>query len=338
MKLNKRIVCMSAAPFVLGGLVILASKWNTREQNEVGKSSSSVLTTTEGRNTSSLTVAGAKEQADCPESRGEKADACDAKLEATEIGMTDVSQTNQAISAQGVRAAITERLALAKTPEEMADYAAKIAESGPKEAILVLFSAIEAATGADREILARSLQFLNSPELGDELLSFLIRNVDDPVLAEQAQNALARVLAPEDLDKLSQALPSSADQQRLRSCLLDTLSKINNPAAVGSLAELGARSKDVDVKTAVTSALGAIGTPEAVASLVSIIEQSGHADLNSSPARALMSAANKDSSLLLQDEFMGSTNSLVKYAAAYALTSLRNQSLSASEATPADQP
>jgi hypothetical protein len=326
MKLNKTIVCVAVALVVLGGLVILVFNWNTRELNREGACPSSLLNATIGSNSPSRTVAGTKEQAAVLEVKEVPAVPCDANAEATVIGAAGASQANQPIAAQGANSAAAYRLAATKTPEELADCAAKIAESGKKDDILALFSAIEAAAGGDREILERSLQFLSSPELSDELLSFLIRNVDDPVLMEQARDALSRVLAPEDIDKLSQALPSSDDRQHLRSCLLDALSKINNPATVDALGVLWERSKDVDVKSAVTSALGVIGTPEAVASLVSLIEKSGQEDLNSFPVRALMSAASKDSRLLLQDEFMGSTNSAVKYATAYALTSLNNLS------------
>ncbi len=226
---------------------------------------------------------------------------------------------------QAPSSAILSRLVAAETHEELGEVAAAIAASGTRDDILVLFTAIETANQEDRDTLARSLQAISSHDIGPDLLDFLIRNIDDPMVAAQARDALARIIAPEDIAFVSQAVPSDSEQAVLRSFLLQTLAQISNPVTVDALAHLCAQSKDPGIFMAVSSALGSIGTPEAVASLVILIEDGAVGDLNDPLAQALMSAANKDSRLLLQDQFLTTTNPVVQYATAFALASMSNQ-------------
>jgi HEAT repeat protein len=217
---------------------------------------------------------------------------------------------------------IAAKLAAAATQEERAEYAAVIAASGQRPDILGLFSAIEVATGDDRETLARSLQALNNPEIASDLLSFLIRNVDDPVVADQARDALARIIAPEDISQINQTLPVTPEKELVRSYLLDALSRITNPDSVNGLVQLCERSKDAGVYSSAATALGEIGTPEAVSSMITLIEDTATKDVNHPFSKALMSVTNKDARPLMEEEFIETTNPVVLYAMAYALGAL----------------
>jgi hypothetical protein len=221
---------------------------------------------------------------------------------------------------------IKEKLDESETHEEMAEKAVKIAQSGVRSDILALFAAIEeAADEEDRDTLARSLQALDVPEVGPDLVDFLIRNVDDPIIAEEARNALARVIGPEDIGQIVQVIPSDPEQELTRFYLLSALSQINNPASVEALTALCELTKDQDVQTAASTALGAIGTPEAVSSLVTLIEEFEVEDLADPLAQALVSSANKDSLEWLEEISLASPNPVVLDAAAAALASLNEQ-------------
>jgi HEAT repeat protein len=221
----------------------------------------------------------------------------------------------------------------AETLEEMAEKAVKIVQSGVKSDILALFAAIEdAADEEDRDTLARSLQGLETPEVGPDLVDFLLRNVDDPIIAEEARNALARIIAPEDIGQIVQVIPSDPEQEAARFYLLSALSQINNPASVEALTALCETTKDQDVQTAASSALSAIGTPEAVSSLISLVEGLEVEDASDPLAQALMSSANKDSRELLEQESLTTVNPVVQDAAAAALASLNEQSMAEAEA------
>ena len=228
------------------------------------------------------------------------------------------------------------RLEAMETPGEMNDAAGEIVGSGRRADILELFAAIEFSKGDKRDILARNLQLLNSQEMGPDLLDFLIRNADDPVVADQARDALARIIAPEDISRITQSMPSESDQPDVRSHLAGVLARIGNPDAVDELTRLCEFSKDSVVHSSVATALGAIGTPEAVGSLMLLIDDLGIVDIHDPIAQALMSAANKDSRGLLQGEFLTATNPVIRYATAYALGTLSNQALGTSSPLPAN--
>lgn len=253
-------------------------------------------------------------------------------------GRFPMNESAPSLSERAPSSSIPLRLASAKTHEEMGEIAATIAASGARDDILALFAAIETAEVEDRDTLARSLQALSGHDMGADLLNFLIRNASDPTLADQARDALARIIAPEDIALISQAVPSDPEQSALRSYLVQALAQVRNPASVEALVNLCAQSKDQDVVNAASSALGSIGTEEAVMSLVSLIEDAGIQDLNDPLAQALMSAANKDSRVLLQEEFLNTTNPVIQYATAYALTSLANQGSEDRSGTASEQP
>lgn len=211
--------------------------------------------------------------------------------------------------------------------EYLAEYAVRVAAEGKRHEILELFTAIENASPEYQDILARGLQALHASDIGPDLLAFLVRNAENNVVAVQARDALARTVAPEYIEQVSQAVPSAPEQEILRAYLIQALSQISNPAAVDSLMDLCALSKDPDISAAGARALGSIGTPEAVTSLVVLIQDRGLEDLNDPLSQALMSAANKDSRMLLQDEFLHATNPVVRYATAYALAAQSIQTM-----------
>jgi HEAT repeat protein len=184
---------------------------------------------------------------------------------------------------------------------------------------------IEDAAPAERDILARGLQALNSPGIVPDLILFLKRNANDGAVAVQVRDALARVVAPEDIMRIGEAVPSSPEEELLRAYLIEALAQIRNPSSVFALADLCTQTKDSDISDACAMALGSIGTPDAVASLVGLICDRGLEDLDQPLAQALMSAANKDARLFLEDVFLYSTNGVARYATAFALATLSNQ-------------
>jgi hypothetical protein len=221
----------------------------------------------------------------------------------------------------------------AETYEEMAEKAVKIVQSGVRPDILALLAAIEeAADEEDRDTLSRSLQALETPEVGPDLVDFLLRNVDDPIIAEEARNALARVIAPDDIGQIVQVIPSDPEREVARFYLLSALSQINNPASVEALTALCEATKDQDVQTAASTALSAIGTPEAVYSLISLIEDFEVEDPADPLAQALMSSGNKGTREFLEQESFTAVNPVVQDAAAAALASLNAQVVEPDEA------
>jgi HEAT repeat protein len=197
--------------------------------------------------------------------------------------------------------------------------------SGKREEFLALLNTIQSASAVERADLARRLQILDDPEFGPDILAFLIRNADDPILADEASAALARIIAPDDLALLNQALPSTDTQGPVREYLLSTLSQIRNPAAVDVLLLFCASSKDSGVYLASAAALGAIGNNDALAGILSLIDGRSITDISDPLVLSLISAANKDARQFLQDAFLHTTNSVVQYATAYALAVLSNQ-------------
>jgi HEAT repeat protein len=239
-------------------------------------------------------------------------------------------------------AEIWARMMASETHEDMADVALKLAQSGEREKILTLFAAIESAKdAADRDTLSRSLQALHNPEFGPDLLEFLTRNVKDVMIADQTRDALARNIAPADIALLVEAIPEDSDEKEdvlLRSYLVQTIARINSFEAVDALAELCANTPHKDVHTAAAQALGAIGTPEAVNALIALIEHLELQDLDNPIAQSLMNSANKDARLLLQHEFINSTNPVIRHATAHALTLLKNQETASDNPDPGANP
>ena len=233
-------------------------------------------------------------------------------------------------------AEIWARMMASETHEDMADVAAALAQSGDREKLLTLFAAIESTEDAeDRDTLSRSLQALHNPEFGPDLLEFLTRNVKDVMIADQARDALARNIAPSDIALLGQAIPADTEEDPLlRSYLVQTIARINSFDAVDALAELCWDTPHEDVHTAAAQALGSIGTPEAVNALIAFIEHLGLEDINSPIAQSLMNSANKDARQLLQEEFLTSTNPVIRHATATALAHLQNQETASANPPP----
>jgi len=231
-----------------------------------------------------------------------------------------------------------ERLVAARASNRVAEFAAEVAASGNRSDIVDLLKAIVFAEAEEKDILSRSLQALNNASANDDLRQFLISHAEDQVAAVQVRDALARNATSDDIPQLAQMLPADPEQGLARSYLLGTISRVSAPATIPELADLCILTKDLAVYTAAAVALGAIADPEAVSSLVGIIQERSVTDINDPVAQALMSAANKDSRLLLQDEFLNTTNPVIQYATAYALASLSNQASGVRSGPPPGQP
>ena len=217
-------------------------------------------------------------------------------------------------------------LAVARAQNRLAEFGTDLAMRGSREDVMTLLRAIETCKDEEREGLARSLQALHSSEASAELQAFMVRHSNDPDVAVQARDALARMATSTDVVRLSQSVPSDPEQDHARAYLLDTLARVSNPETVSSLADVCLLSKDPATYRSAAVALGGIGSPEAVSSLVGVIEERAVTNLNDPLSQALLSVANKDARLLLADAFLNSTNPIVKYASAYALVAISNQS------------
>lgn len=217
-------------------------------------------------------------------------------------------------------------LSNARAQNRLAEFGADLALSGSREDIATLLRAIELCTDEEREGLARSLQALHSSEASAELISFMVRHSDNPDVAVQTRDALARVATGADVMNMSQMLPSNPEQGLARSYILGTLGRARNPEAVPELAALCLHSENTAIYTSAAIALGGIGSPEAVSSLIELIETRAITDINDPLAQSLLSVTNKDARSLLERTSLVTANPIVKSACTYALDAIRKQS------------
>jgi hypothetical protein len=333
MSISKKCVLGIAALIVLFSVVVLV-RFADRGGEDEAPATQKILSSERPAANGSVTLSGSRSAVKRPEvdeqpsgASREKNSLLQTVLSSLDRGKKPSPDPEKSGEEPASSSDIVTALEEAETHEEMAEKAAKIAQSGVRSDILALLGAIEAADDdADRDTLARSLQALDAPEMGPDLVAFLLRNAEDPIIAEEARNALARIIAPDDIGQIVQVIPSDPEQELSRFYLLSALAQINNPASVDALTALCELTKDEDIQTAASIALGAIGTPDAVSSLITLIEDFGVEDLEDPLAQALMSSANKDSRELLTEESVASTNPVVQGATAAALASLNEQS------------
>ena len=200
----------------------------------------------------------------------------------------------------------------------------ELAESGEHEDVIALLAEIEKSPPEIRSVIARSLQALRSASGNQELEQFLLRHTDDPNVAIEVRDALARLATPTDVVRISQAIPPSGNQDIERSLLLSALERVRNPDAISELGELCLLSKDEGVQSAAARALAGIGTPAAVWALVSVIEESRIEDVSHPVSQALAASGNKDLLPLFEQELFQSTNPVVQYCAAFYVASVMN--------------
>lgn len=213
----------------------------------------------------------------------------------------------------------------ARSQDRLAEFGAGLAMDGSRKAVATLLKAIDLVEGEERSQLARSLQALHSSEASAELQTFMVENSTDAVVAVQVRDALARIATGDDVLRMGQSLPSDPEQGLARSYLLGTLARVRNPDAVPELTEL-CLSSDPAIYTSAAIALGGIGSAEAVSALVNLIEKLAVADVNDPIVQALLSVANKDAKVALQDVYRSTTNPVIEYAAAEALFAIEQQS------------
>jgi hypothetical protein len=235
-------------------------------------------------------------------------------------------------------ALVVDLLQQARSQNRLAEFGSQLAVSGTRKDVLTLLEAIDLTTGNERDTLARTLQAVQSHAASRDLQDFLIGNSSDPTVAVHVRDALARVATASDVERLSASLPSDPRDGLVRSYLLGTLARVDDPETVPALADLCLQGDDPGLYTSSAIALGRIATPDAVGALVDIVLQRNITNINDPVSQALMSAANKDSAALLRQEFTISTNPVVRYATAHALTLLNGQTAGQNNSSGAETP
>lgn len=249
----------------------------------------------------------------------------DADPESSEGGRVGDGVADERIAERSIEDHLA-RMDAAVTLEELADLAAILVEFGDRNSLQALFRRIDASEGEVRDTLSRSLQALRDSRLVPDLLKFLRRHVEDGQVADQASDALARILMPGDLHRLEEALEGNRDGGSLeRRYLLRTIARVHSSEAVGALAALCWGAQQEDVHAAAAGALGAIGTPEAIEALIGYILRFEIADHDSPVVRALLLTDNKDSVAMLQEQAAVGEQPIVREVAARVLGRIRSQ-------------
>jgi len=207
------------------------------------------------------------------------------------------------------------------TPRDAAEAAAScLAMIGTPESLGALVNGL---VGCDNEntkdAISRGLQRLNQRDG----LPLLIESVDrtrDWFLFSGARSAVSRLASDTEVNLMAQKIASPEATTQQKEMMAQLLSEVRNRDAVPALTELIPSSEDVLLRRSIANALGNTGGADAALLLAQCIETWGITNAHDVTVVTLAASSTQGSLATLSDLFENSTNGMVRYGAAMALT------------------